>query len=29
MGVYTWAWFVGLGIALIVYTALMRLKRAA
>ncbi len=27
MGIYTWAWFVGLGIALAVYTVLMRAKR--
>ncbi|MEP9357405.1 NCS1 family nucleobase:cation symporter-1 [Sphingomonas sp. KR3-1] len=26
MAIYTWAWFVGLGIALLVYTALMRLS---
>ncbi|RYY24195.1 MAG: nitrate reductase [Sphingomonadales bacterium] len=28
MGIYTWAWFVGLGIALIVYTLLMRARAA-
>lgn len=28
MGIYTWAWFVGLAIALLVYTALMRLRPA-
>ncbi|RYD52547.1 MAG: nitrate reductase [Sphingomonadales bacterium] len=28
MGIYTWAWFVGLGIALTVYTALMWRRRA-
>jgi NCS1 family nucleobase:cation symporter-1 len=27
MGIYTWAWFVGLGIALVVYALLMRFKR--